>query len=242
MNKISKEERLAMNRKTHKPLVWLGIMSIVMLFAGLISGHVVAKNDSMWVKITLPHEFLVSTFIIVASSLTFFGAVWSLKKNKMGLSKIFIALTMVLGIFFIKSQLDGYEKLNAKGNYFTAGKIDMVIKNGKYGDDYKLYSGGIELEYENGSFYDPMDKGRINPLNDKLDFEKSNRAASYLVALSGLHIVHLLGGILSLIFVFIKTLRNKYTPENYLGLQTSSIYWHFLDFLWLYLFVYLTFF
>jgi cytochrome c oxidase subunit III len=128
MSRISKDERLEMNRKTHKPLVWLGIMSIVMLFAGLTSGHIVAKNDSMWVKITLPQEFLISTYIIVASSLTFFGAVWSMKKNKLGLSKIFIALTLVLGIFFIKSQLDGYEKLNTKGNYFTAGKIDMVVK------------------------------------------------------------------------------------------------------------------
>ena len=127
MSRISTEERLEMNRKTYKPLVWLGIMSIVMLFAGLISGHVVAKNDSMWVKITLPQEFLISTYIIVASSVSFFVAVWSMKKNKLGLSKLFIAITLVLGIFFVKSQLDGYEKLNAKGNYFTAGKIDMVI-------------------------------------------------------------------------------------------------------------------
>jgi cytochrome c oxidase subunit 3 len=241
MSRISKEERQEINRKTYKPLMWLGIMSIVMLFAGLISGHVVAKSDSIWVKIILPNEFLVSTYIIVASSITFFGAVLSIKKNKLGLSKLLIALTLVLGVLFVKSQWDGYKKLNEKGSYFTA-KIDQVIRNAKYGEDYVLYSGGLELVFKDGYFYDPMDKGFVNPLNDKLDFEKSNRAASYLVALSGLHIVHLLGGILSLIFVFIKTLRNRYTPENNLGMQTSSIYWHFLDFLWLYLFVYLTFF
>jgi len=242
MNRISREERQEINQKTYKPLMWLGIMSIVMLFAGLISGHVVSKNDSLWVKITLPDEFLVSTYIIILSSISFFAATLSMKKGKPSYAKLFIALTLFLGIFFIKSQLEGYTKLNAKGNYFTAGKIDLVIKNGKYGEDYVLFKNGIQLNYKDGYFYDPMDKGYIKPLNDSLDFERSNKAASWLIALSWLHIVHLIGGIFSLIFVFIKTLRNRYNENDYLGMQTSSIYWHFLDILWLYLFIYLTFF
>ncbi len=242
MSAITKEERLEINKKTYKPLIWLGILSIVMLFAGFSSGYIVSQTDSLWVKITLPEAFYTSNYYIIGSSVTFFLATLFMKKNKRMFSNLFIFSTLILGILFVKSQYEGYLELNKKGNYFTFGNIDKVIKNGKYGVDYVLYQNEIELVMKDGYFYDPADRGFLKPLNEELDFEKSNRSASWLVALCGIHVIHLLGGLLSLIFVFIKTLRNKYSSENYIGMQVSSIYWHFLDFLWLYLFVFLTFF
>ena len=44
-----------------------------------------------------------------------------------------------------------------------------------------------------------------------------------------------------LIYVCIKSFRELYHSKNLLGLQLCSIYWHFLDLLWIYLFVFLNF-
>ncbi len=241
MAKISKSEREEINKKVYKPLMWIAIASIIMLFAGFSSGYIVSKADSIWLKVFLPDEFMISSVVLILSSITYFIGQRCVAKNKMTGAKTFVGLTLVLGILFIVFQMKGFNQLNKKGNFFANGKVSLVIANGEYGKDYLLVKNGIELTKKDGKFYDPMDAGYLKPI-ENLDFEKANRSAMYIFALSGIHIAHLIGGLLSLLYVFIKTLRGRYSSENYLGMQVSSIYWHFLDFLWLYLFAFLTFF
>lgn len=67
----------------------------------------------------------------------------------------------------------------------------------------------------------------------------SNPAGSFLYLLTALHLLHLAGGMIGLIITTIKTLLKKYSAENYLGIELISIYWHFMDALWIFLFVFL---
>jgi cytochrome c oxidase subunit 3 len=41
--------------------------------------------------------------------------------------------------------------------------------------------------------------------------------------------------LISLVVVFLKSVKRKYSENDYIGMKVSAIYWHFLDFLWLYL-------
>ncbi|RMG83510.1 MAG: cytochrome oxidase subunit III [Bacteroidetes bacterium] len=68
---------------------------------------------------------------------------------------------------------------------------------------------------------------------------KSNVAGGFLYILSGLHLLHLAAGIIALLVALFKAKNRKYTSENNLGLRLVAIYWHFLDILWVYLFVFL---
>lgn len=69
-----------------------------------------------------------------------------------------------------------------------------------------------------------------------------NSAAEFLYWISILHLVHVAAGFIVLSIVFIKALRGKYENGNYHGVQLCSIFWHFLDFMWLYLFLFFLFF
>lgn len=69
----------------------------------------------------------------------------------------------------------------------------------------------------------------------------SNPSGSFLYLLTALHLLHLFGGIIGLIFTSIKTILKKYSAANYLGIELISIYWHFLDALWIFLFLFLIF-
>lgn len=69
----------------------------------------------------------------------------------------------------------------------------------------------------------------------------SSVGGSYLYVLTGLHLAHLSGGVIALIVVLVRSLNNKYYYENTLGLELCSTYWHFLDILWIYLFLFLIF-
>jgi len=70
----------------------------------------------------------------------------------------------------------------------------------------------------------------------------SNITMSYIYIIAVVHILHVLVGLISLFVVIINHLKKKYTPTNKLGFDLVSIFWHFVDILWLYLFFFLYFF
>ena len=69
--------------------------------------------------------------------------------------------------------------------------------------------------------------------------EGSNVSGSFLYVLTLSHLVHLIGGLIALLVTAINVKRKKYSAEDYLGLEITSIYWHFLSILWIYLFCFL---
>ena len=69
----------------------------------------------------------------------------------------------------------------------------------------------------------------------------SNVAGSFLYILTLTHLLHLFGGLIGLCISTIKSKQNLYSINNYLGLELTSIYWHFLTILWIILFTFLKF-
>ena len=67
---------------------------------------------------------------------------------------------------------------------------------------------------------------------------KSNASASFILIIVGLHALHVLGGVVSLLVMFLKAYFS--TTKNYssIPIEVVSIYWHFVDVLWLYLLVF----
>jgi len=65
-----------------------------------------------------------------------------------------------------------------------------------------------------------------------------NPAESFLFVIAGLHLAHILGGIIALAIVFFKAFRKRVKVYNTTGLEIVASYWHFVDVLWIYLFVF----
>ena len=70
---------------------------------------------------------------------------------------------------------------------------------------------------------------------------QSTVTTSFLYVLALLHLVHVFAGVIVLIVVFVNNKNKKYNDET-LGFELAETFWHFLGFLWLYLFVFLYFF
>lgn len=68
----------------------------------------------------------------------------------------------------------------------------------------------------------------------------SNPAYSFVLAIAGLHIVHILGGIIALSIVFLKAFGRKTRNYDVVPVEIIATYWHFVDILWVYLFVFFT--
>jgi cytochrome c oxidase subunit 3 len=75
-------------------------------------------------------------------------------------------------------------------------------------------------------------------LDIRLTGAGSNASFSFLLAIAGLHGVHVLGGIIALIVIYFRARRAKIRNYSAVPIEVASTYWHFVDLLWIYLFVF----
>ena len=71
---------------------------------------------------------------------------------------------------------------------------------------------------------------------------ESNITTTFLYVMAIVHLAHLAGGLISLIVIIYNHFKQKYNSGQSLGIELGAMYWHFLDFLWVYLFLFLYFF
>lgn len=199
-------------RKARRSLLWIAIISILMLFAGLTSGYIVRMGEGKWVLFDLPGTFTISTLIIALSSLPMQWAVVSARKGNQKNLINGLIITGLFGIGFCVSQYIAWSELFSQGIAFSSHIKDITGK-------FEYIPSGKETAADAG--------------------DAGNVAASFLYVITGLHILHLLGGMIALFIVFSRALRKKYSSVDYNGVRMCAIYWHFLGALWVYLFFFL---
>lgn len=182
-------DSVLLKEKIFKNLLYIGIFSIMMLFAGLTSAYIVSQADLKGPSFTLPVMFWYSTAVILLSSAAMNWAVQSAKRNKFESAKMGLIASFVLGILFGIFQYLGWNELYDAGIVF-AGK-------------------------------------------------ESFAPGSFVYVMSGLHLAHILSGLAYMLVVLPNTLKNKYNSANHTPIKLCGLYWHFLDILWVYLFVFL---
>ena len=69
----------------------------------------------------------------------------------------------------------------------------------------------------------------------------SNITMSYIYLIAMAHILHVVAGMVCLIVVIYNHFKQKYNPSNMLGFELAATFWHFIDILWIYLFLFLYF-
>ncbi len=179
--------------KTYKTMLWIGMISMFMMFGGLTSAYIVSKSRPDWMSdFELPFVFSLSTFVIITSSIIFHLAVKAIKRDNRAQTSLFLGLTLVLGIIFIVLQFVGFNEIIETGYFFTG--------------------------------------------------PESSVTTSFLYIVVVMHLAHLFAGIISLLIVIYNHYKQKYNSSQPLGIELSALFWHFLDFVWLYLFLFLYFF
>lgn len=172
----------------HKFSLWVGMASILMMFAGFTSAYLVKSSDSNWLQFSLPPVFQYSTGVILLSSLTIHLAGKSFKSRNMARYRTLITVTAALGVLFVILQITGF-------NYLQDHGVKLIGTN-------------------------------------------SNASGSFLGVITGVHMLHVLGGVVVLLVMFIRAFNS--TRKNYssVPIEVASTYWHFVDGIWIYLFIF----
>lgn len=59
---------------------------------------------------------------------------------------------------------------------------------------------------------------------------------STFFTLTGFHGLHVLGGVLFMLYVVARAYQGRYTKEEHGGVELMGLYWHFVDVVWIFLF------
>jgi cytochrome c oxidase subunit 3 len=181
------EPKPTLSMHPKKFALWLGMVSMLMLFAALTSAFIVKKSDGNWASFELPVFFIISTIIIAISSVSIHLTYLAAKKDDLNKIKWMLALTVALGLLFLVAQYISWSELVQHDIYFTSN-------------------------YVSGSF---------------------------IYVFTGLHGLHLVGGIVFLLITFRSALLSMIHSKNLAQLEMCMTYWHFLGGLWLYLYLFL---
>ncbi len=178
------------NDRAKRMMLWFGIISLIMSFAGWTSAVLVSRTREDWLHdVEIPSAFLISCILIVLSSFTFIAAKRALKGENRQMTTLLLLATFALGIAFIVSQIYGFGQIIDSGYYLTGAA--------------------------------------------------SNVTMSFIYVLAGVHILHVVAGLISLLVVIYNHFKQKYTATDMLGIELSATFWHFIDILWLFLFLFL---
>jgi cytochrome c oxidase subunit 3 len=103
--------------KKYKILTWFLLMVVVMTFGGLVAAYVVIATNKVpeWHPPTLPLQLWFSTFVIIASSFTYYLAERSLVKEQQSNARKWFISTTVLGVIFVVSQVIAWMDLMQQG-------------------------------------------------------------------------------------------------------------------------------
>ncbi len=74
--------------------------------------------------------------------------------------------------------------------------------------------------------------------NIHLTGANSNAAPSFLLVITLLHMVHVLGGVIAILVIFLRAFNSKFKNYSSVPIEVISTYWHFVDILWIYLFIF----
>lgn len=177
-------------RRAKKMMLWFGIISLGMSFAGLTSAYIVSRSGEGWfTELALPQAFYLSLAVIILSSITMHFAKVHVMKEEQRTGSLLLWTTFLFGVAFIWLQFRGFsEMMNDFGINFTG--------------------------------------------------PTSSTKGTFIFLIAVVHIAHVVAALISILVVIYNHYKQRYRGGKTLGIELAATFWHFVDILWIYLFLF----
>ncbi|HWD21127.1 MAG TPA: cytochrome c oxidase subunit 3 [Verrucomicrobiae bacterium] len=228
--------------------VWLFLASEVMLFGALFSSYIllrVGAEPGTWPRHWLDYKLgALNTIVLIISSVTNVVAWANLKLGQFNKYRFYQAITIVCAFVFLAIKTNEYV---GKFHHYT-----VVTKEGKIADGHLLQKTADKVVLH-GYWAKDMDevmdpKGPENA--SEIEIEKSdilemknygparNNFTGLYFTMTGLHVLHIIGGIIVIIAIWGPLSgMHKTDPERYANrVEVAGLFWSFVDLVWLFIF------
>jgi len=205
--------------------MWVFLASDVMFFTALIGSYIILRFGvtEPWAApgavLNVPLTAF-NTFLLICSSVSMVKAYAAIVDGKKyflravpgkllrdGGLKFWMLVTIICGAAFVGVQVIEYIKLVGEGFTPTGYREGSLLAEHALGDPVK-YGAAV------GGLY-----------------------GSSFFTMTGFHGFHVTCGVVSMLYLyFTKVLPEKYSPQDYRGIEVIGLYWHFVDLVWIILF------
>jgi cytochrome c oxidase subunit 3 len=148
--------------------------------------------------------------------------------------------------FIVKSSLTGWRTVELPRVFWVSTAfilvssitIQMAVKAFK-GREMQRYRTLMGVTFVLGvAFVVCQIMGFSELWNQNVRFKGSSGAGQFFYAIAGLHALHVIGGMVALLIMVVRSLAGKTKLYSAVPVEVMSIYWHFVDLLWLYLLIF----
>lgn len=244
--------------------MWIFLATEVLFFGGLFVAYSVyrANNPEIFV---FAHQFLdktlgaVNTVILICSSFTMAWAVRAAQLRQAGLLRLMLALTLLCAFGFLSVKYVEYHHKWEHGLLWARqyqpqghatesapphGAAEAASTGGApagpqpdpaspRGDESTIPPApeGPAGLAEVGGEHAPSGHGATaEPKNAQVFF-------SIYFMMTGLHGIHVLGGMAMMVWLFFRSFSGVYTGGYFTPVDMTGLYWHLVDLIWIYLFL-----
>tara|TARA_Y100001970_G_C14226103_1_gene855779 strand:- start:817 stop:1503 length:687 start_codon:yes stop_codon:yes gene_type:complete len=195
--------------------MWAFLVTEVLTFAGLFCAYAILRYQ-------FPYTFqecsesldatlgLINTIVLITSSLTMALAIYFIQNDDRKKTIYMLAATILFAIAF------------------------MVIKYFEY--THKFHVG--EVPGENYNYTGIPEYLPVGCAPGSAGCENTNPSLYFSVyfMMTGLHGIHVIGGIVVIGFMMLNTYKGKYSSKYYTPIELTGLFWHLVDLVWIFLF------
>src|SRR6201996_3887148 len=200
--------------------MWLFLLTEIMFFGGLFTAYLIYRNWYYPAFVAASHQLDIfwgslNTLLLISSSFTMAMGVWCAETRKSKGLILSLVATLILGIGFLGIKTIEYhekwEKHHIPGRSFSIQSFTHpeTDEAAKKADDKPL----------------PVDMAQRTEVYFSLYF-----------AMTGMHAVHMIIGIVLLCGMLAKAMRGGYMDGHIAFVENFGLYWHFVDIVWIFLF------
>jgi cytochrome c oxidase subunit 3 len=200
--------------------MWLFLLTEIMFFGGLFFAYLLYRNWYNPAFVAASNQLSIplgtaNTAILITSGFFMALGVWAAEVRKKGLLVLFLILTIVSGCVFLGVKYVEYKEKFEK-HHVPGASFDIS-------------------EFVNP----PRDAKTGKPLEEPLSPDMAQKTQvffSLYFAMTGMHALHMIIGIVLLVWLTIRANRGDFSNGYVAPIENFGLYWHFVDIVWIFLF------
>ena len=200
--------------------MWLFLLTEIMFFGGLFFAYLLYRNWYNPAFVAASNQLsiplgTVNTGVLITSGFFMALGVWAAEVRKKGLLVIFLILTIISGGIFLGVKYFEYKEKWEK-HHIPGASFDIS-------------------EFVNPPLNPKTGKPTEQPLSPDMA-QKTQVFFSLYFAMTGMHALHMIIGIVLLFWLTARAQRGDFTAGYVAPIENFALYWHFVDIVWIFLF------
>jgi cytochrome c oxidase subunit 3 len=210
--------------------MWAFLITEVMFFGGLFAGYTAYR-------FAYPEEFIlaskelnvplgaVNTGVLLLSSFFVALAVHAAYSGKNRATAAFLVGGIVMGLAFLGIKAyeyrDKFQHHRVPGPQFRIDSDEHATVASAEAAHATAGASELHEEYPRGGSHTA---------------QRMQLFYSFYFAMTGLHAIHMVIGVVLLSIIAVAAWRGAFSPEYYTPVEVGGLYWHFVDIVWVFLF------